>query len=62
MAQLKRDEGIAMDLAKGSKHLQELVDVNVIDDFQYQYNLKIGSVADEITEKLLLRCLVDIVN
>lgn len=62
VSQLRKDESIAMDLAKGSKHLQELVDVNVIDDFQYQYKLEMEKIADEITEKLLLRCLIDILD
>jgi hypothetical protein len=46
----------------GVKHIQELVEVNVLDDFSQIYESKITEMVEEITEKILSRLLYDCSN
>jgi hypothetical protein len=46
----------------GVKHIQELVEVNVLDDFSEMYDSKITEMVEEITEKILSRMLYDCSN
>lgn len=43
----------------GVKHIQELVEVSVIDDFNQIYNSKLTGMTNEITEIIFMRALKD---
>ena len=43
----------------GEKHIQELVEVSVIDDFNQIYTSKLSRMTNEITEIIFMRALKD---
>ena len=60
MVQLQREEQRAGELHRGARHVQELVDVNVLRGFEKEYSDRLHHVADEITEELLAACMADL--
>jgi hypothetical protein len=58
---LKKEQIGTLDVASGRKHILELVNVRVLDGFQSEVDVKLRIIAEEITEAIFARCLVDVV-
>ena len=55
---LAQQEGVSAVL-EGRRHFLEMVRVDAIDDFKRDYSTGLSAAADEITDILLARALVD---
>ena len=57
---VQREEAKAAELHHGTRHLQELVDVNVYSHFEREYEMRLGQMADQVTDELLIHVLADV--
>ena len=59
---MQREESRAGELHRGARHVQELVDVNVLGGFENEYRNQLQQVAEEITDGLMALCMADLVT
>ena len=59
---MQREETRAGELHRGARHVQELVDVNVLGGFEKEYRDRLHGVAEEVTDELLALCLADLAS
>ena len=56
---LRTQQASVSEVLTGNKHLLELVEVDAIDDFKREFSSSLAAAADEITDIILARALVD---
>ena len=56
---MQREQHACIDVALGKKHILELVNVNVLDQFHGEVDARLAEVAEDVTNTILARCLLD---
>jgi hypothetical protein len=59
IGRLKKDLSRSSEVMSGSKHILELVDATVVEDFQEDFLISLREASNEVADIILARCLVD---